>query len=186
VLTDSDHLQTQAALAADHFGLPGKDWRVGPRTKNKAEMRRHFAAAGVDGVRSAELAPGRGPSELLAADLPCPRVTTPCEGVRPAGSHEELVALTKEIGQRRPDAAMVDEEVLTGEQCDLLLAPVLSTSLFELWQRTYLGEPLRAVGAAHPHHHTNRDCVLRTCGTDENAVDQAAEAFFASGRRGIA
>ncbi|MFM9643412.1 siderophore biosynthesis protein, partial [Streptomyces turgidiscabies] len=28
VFSNSDHLQTQAALAADYFRLPGKDWRA--------------------------------------------------------------------------------------------------------------------------------------------------------------
>ena len=28
VFTNSDHLQTQTALAADYFGLPAKSWRA--------------------------------------------------------------------------------------------------------------------------------------------------------------
>ncbi|MDI5964035.1 ATP-grasp domain-containing protein [Streptantibioticus silvisoli] len=57
VFSNSDHLQTQAALAAAYFGLPGKDWRATLRAKDKAETRRHLAAAGLGAVRSAELAP---------------------------------------------------------------------------------------------------------------------------------
>lgn len=120
VFTNSDHLQTQAALAADYFGLPGKDWRAALRTKNKAEMRRRLAAAGVDTVRSAELAPGQDPSVLATAELPYPCVIKPREGVASedvmlAGGPEELVARAKEIQARRPGAALVAEEFLAGE-----------------------------------------------------------------------
>jgi hypothetical protein len=31
VVSNSDHLQTQTALAADYFGLPGQDWRAALR-----------------------------------------------------------------------------------------------------------------------------------------------------------
>lgn len=124
VFTNSDHLQTQAALAADYFGLPGKDWRAALRTKNKAEMRRHLATAGLDRVRSAELAPGQDPADLLDAGLPYPCVLKPREGVasedvRPAGGPEELLARAREIQQRRPEAALVAEEFLEGELCTL-------------------------------------------------------------------
>ncbi|MCZ1011144.1 ATP-grasp domain-containing protein [Streptomyces lydicus] len=120
VFTNSDHLQTQAALAAEYFGLPGKDWRATLRAKNKAEMRRHLAASGTDTVRSVELAPGQDPSALTAAGLPYPCVVKPREGVasedvRGADSPEELVARAKEIQARRPEAALVAEEFLAGE-----------------------------------------------------------------------
>lgn len=39
VFSNSDHLQTSTALAAEYFGLPGKNWRVAYRAKNKAAMR---------------------------------------------------------------------------------------------------------------------------------------------------
>ncbi|MGP8303433.1 ATP-grasp domain-containing protein [Streptomyces inhibens] len=120
VFTNSDHLQTQAALVAEYFGLPGKDWRAALRAKNKAEMRRHLAASGVDTVRSAELAAGQDPSTLTAAGLPYPCVLKPREGVASedvvlAEGPEELVALAKEIQARRPRAALVAEEFLAGE-----------------------------------------------------------------------
>ncbi|MGX1849726.1 ATP-grasp domain-containing protein [Streptomyces sp. NBC_01456] len=121
VFTNSDHLQTQAALAADYFGLPGKDWRATLRTKNKGEMRRHLAAAGLDAVRSVELAAGQDPSAFTADDdLPYPVVLKPREGVASedvilARDPEELVALAKEIQARRPHAALLAEEFLTGE-----------------------------------------------------------------------
>ncbi|WP_328403716.1 ATP-grasp domain-containing protein [Streptomyces sp. NBC_00390] len=125
VFTNSDHLQTQAALAADYFGLPAKPWQAALRTKNKAEMRRTLAAAGIDAVRSAEVAPGQDPAAVLAApDLPFPCVVKPREGVASedvvlADGPAELVERCKEIQARRPRASLVVEEYLPGELCTL-------------------------------------------------------------------
>ncbi|MFM9593736.1 acetyl-CoA carboxylase biotin carboxylase subunit family protein [Streptomyces scabiei] len=120
VFTNSDHLQTQAALAAHYFGLPGKDWRAALRTKDKAEMRRRLAAAGVDTVWSAEI---RDPADLTGprvADAPYPCVVKPREGVASedvvlVADAGDLVARGKEILARRPGAALVVEEYLPGE-----------------------------------------------------------------------
>ncbi|MEU6253730.1 ATP-grasp domain-containing protein [Streptomyces sp. NPDC047043] len=115
VFTNSDHLQAQAALAADYFGLPGKDWRAALRTKDKAEMRRRLAAVGVDTVWSAEL------TEAVVPDgTPYPCVLKPREGVASedvvlVDGPEELVAHAKEILERRPGAVLVVEEYLPGE-----------------------------------------------------------------------
>lgn len=126
VFTNSDHLQVQAALTADWFGLPGKDWRAALRTKDKAQMRRALAAAGLDSVRAAELPPGRDASGLLAAepDWPFPCVVKPREGVASedvalAGDAGELAALCAGIRDRRPGEALVVEEYLPGELCTL-------------------------------------------------------------------
>ncbi|MEU2156179.1 ATP-grasp domain-containing protein [Streptomyces sp. NPDC019396] len=121
VFTNSDHLQTQAALAADYFGLPGKDWRAALRTKDKAEMRRHLDARAVDTVRSAELSAGQDPEVAFAAPgLPYPCVMKPREGVASedvvlVGDRAELVRRCREIQARRPGAALVVEEFLPGE-----------------------------------------------------------------------
>ncbi|MEU4211239.1 siderophore biosynthesis protein [Streptomyces sp. NPDC026206] len=123
VFTNSDHLQTQAALAADYFGLPGKDWRAALRAKNKAQLRRSLAEAGLDTVRSAELASGEEPAALTDGRLdgmPFPCVVKPREGVASedvvlAGSAGELADRCREIRSRRPDAALVVEEYLEGE-----------------------------------------------------------------------
>lgn len=120
VFSNSDHLQVQAALAAAYLGLPGKDWRTALRAKNKAEMRRHLAASGIDTVRSAELAAGQDPAALAAADLPYPCVVKPREGVASedvvlAEGPEELVARAEEIRARRPQAALLAEEFLPGQ-----------------------------------------------------------------------
>ncbi|TLQ47423.1 ATP-grasp domain-containing protein [Streptomyces marianii] len=119
VFTNSDHLQTQAALAADYFGLAAKDWRAALRTKDKAEMRRRLAASGADTVRSVELTAGQD-AAAVAADLPYPCVVKPREGVASedvvmVGDAPELVRRCEEIRARRPGAALVVEEYLPGE-----------------------------------------------------------------------
>ncbi|WP_435217546.1 ATP-grasp domain-containing protein [Streptomyces sp. bgisy034] len=115
VFTNSDHLQTQAALACDYFGLPGKDWRAALRCKDKAEMRRRLAAAGVDTVWSRELT---GPVAPVDAPYPCvlkPREGVASEDVVLVDGPEELMAHAKEILERRPGAALVVEEYLPGD-----------------------------------------------------------------------
>lgn len=120
VFTNSDHLQTQAALAAGYFGLPAKPWQAALRAKDKAQMRRQLAATGADTVWSAELAAGADPVALPGLPVPYPCVVKPREGVASedvvlVGGPEELVQRCKEIQARRPQAALVVEEYLTGE-----------------------------------------------------------------------
>jgi biotin carboxylase len=105
IFSNSDHLQAPAALAADYFGLPGKDWRAATHTKNKALMRRHLG----DQVYSAEL------NEDLA-DAPYPLVLKPREGVASedvvlVADSAELAARSAEIGNDRP---LIVEEYLPG------------------------------------------------------------------------
>ncbi|GAA2493240.1 ATP-grasp domain-containing protein [Streptomyces longisporus] len=115
VFTNSDHLQAQAALAAAYFALPAKDWRAALATKDKAEMRRRLAAAGVDTVWSAELTEPVAPS-----DAPYPCVLKPREGVASedvvlVDDAEQLTTHAKDILQRRPGAVLLVEEYLPGE-----------------------------------------------------------------------
>ncbi|MFF2847284.1 acetyl-CoA carboxylase biotin carboxylase subunit family protein [Streptomyces sp. NPDC058001] len=123
VFTNSDHLQTQAALAAAYFGLPAKDWRTALRTKDKALMRRHLSSGRPESerVRSAEVPAGADPATALGtvADLPYPCVVKPREGVASEDVFRvetpgELVARCTEIQGRRPGEALVVEEFLTG------------------------------------------------------------------------
>ncbi|WP_204358446.1 siderophore biosynthesis protein [Streptosporangium sp. 'caverna'] len=115
IFSNSDHLQAETALAAEYFGLPGKDWRACATTKNKALTRRRLAAAGVEVVRAVRLAAG----DPVPRDLPFPAVVKPREGVasedvvlvRDAG---ELAAAVRAIRDRRPDEALVVEEYLDG------------------------------------------------------------------------
>ncbi len=124
IFSNSDHLQTQTALAAGYFGLPAKNWQVALRTKDKAQMRRHLAAAGAGTVRSVELAAGQDPAVLSSLDLPFPCVVKPREGVASEDvicveDAADLVPRCAEIRRRRPDAALVVEEYLRGELCTL-------------------------------------------------------------------
>ncbi|GGZ49471.1 carboxylate--amine ligase [Streptomyces inusitatus] len=117
VFSNSDHLQTQTALAAGYFGLPAKNWHATLRTKDKAQMRRHLAA---DPVRSVELAAHQDPGELLTPDLPLPCVLKPREGVASEDvvlveNPRELLEHCARIRARRPGAALVAEEYLPGE-----------------------------------------------------------------------
>ncbi|MEU3773148.1 siderophore biosynthesis protein [Streptomyces sp. NPDC032472] len=116
VFSNSDHLQVQAALAAEYFGLPGKDWRAALRVKDKAHMRRHLTASGTDSVWSLELAPGELPD---AAEVPYPCVLKPREGVASENvvmvhGPEDLLLQCKEIQGRRPGVPLVVEEHLAG------------------------------------------------------------------------
>ncbi|MEO3975030.1 ATP-grasp domain-containing protein [Streptomyces sp. CAU 1734] len=117
VFSNSDHLQTTTALAAEWFGLPGKSWQAALRTKDKAQMRRHLPQ---ERIRAAELAPGRDPAALLAAGIPFPCVVKPREGVASEDVFRvedpaELLRRCAEIRTRRPGAALVAEEYLPGE-----------------------------------------------------------------------
>lgn len=116
VFTNSDHLQVQAALAADWFGLPGKDWRAALRTKNKAQMRRTLAEAGLETVWSAELT-RPGEEENVRPPFPC--VVKPREGVAGEDAEltedrAELLRHCRDVWSRRPGLPLVVEEYLPG------------------------------------------------------------------------
>jgi hypothetical protein len=118
VFSNSDHLQTHAALAAAYLGLPGKDWRAAARVKNKALMRRHLAdaGAGVDAVGAWSIVPD-GPVEPDGLRYPC--VLKPAEGVASEDVYlvagpAELAARVAETRRRRPGQALLAEEYLAG------------------------------------------------------------------------
>ncbi|HEX4722323.1 MAG TPA: ATP-grasp domain-containing protein [Pseudonocardiaceae bacterium] len=115
VFSNSDHLQTQTALAAAYFGRPAKDWRAALRVKNKAQMRRHLAHHGVDVVWSRELRSGD-----IASDAPFPCVLKPREGVASedvvlVADRRELDLACQDVWRRKPDLPLVLEEFLDGE-----------------------------------------------------------------------
>jgi hypothetical protein len=115
VFSNSDHLQAQTALAADYFGLPGKDWRSCLRAKNKPLMRRRLAETGAEKVTAAEIAPGDEPP----AGLPYPVALKPAEGVASedvtlVGSPGELAERCAEFFGRRPGEKLMAEEYLPG------------------------------------------------------------------------
>ncbi len=98
IASNSDHLQTQAALAASYFGLPGKDWRSALRARNKSLMRRRLAEEGAEHVASAEIRQGddRPPSGLRY-----PVVLKPAEGV----ASEDVMLVLQPGGTRRGQRA---------------------------------------------------------------------------------
>jgi biotin carboxylase len=113
IFSNSDHLQAETALAADYFGLPGKDWRACLSAKNKHLMRRRLAEAGVEEVHSVRLAP----EDPVPADPPYPVVVKPREGVASEDVvlvERDLAAAVAAVRRNRPGAAVVVEEYLEG------------------------------------------------------------------------
>jgi biotin carboxylase len=112
LLSNSDHLQTATALAAELLGLPAKPWQAAVRAKNKALMRQRLA--GLDAVLAVEL----GPAD--PAVFPTfPAVVKPREGVASEDvvlveGERELEVAVAAVRARRPGAALVVEEYLDG------------------------------------------------------------------------
>ena len=119
VLSNSDHLQVQTALAAEYSGLPAKPWDAALRCKNKALMRRQIQASSLDAVFTLELGRGEELADRPALRLPGPCVVKPREGVASEDVFlvtdlAELRARVREIRARRPGVALVIEEFLDG------------------------------------------------------------------------
>jgi hypothetical protein len=115
IVSNSDHLQAQTALAAEYFGLPGKDWRSALRAKNKSLMRRRLAESGTEQVGAALIRAGGEPSDGLRYPL----VLKPAEGVASEDvvlvrDPEELATASARILARRPGEALLAEEYLPG------------------------------------------------------------------------
>jgi biotin carboxylase len=145
LLSNSDHLQTATAQAAELLGLPGKNWRATVRCKNKFLTRRALADAGLDTVASVEIAASDDVRDV-AAELPFPAVVKPREGVASedallVNDLDELAAEVARIRERRGPAALVAEEYLTGQLHTYdTLGDGNRLHHFGSW-RTTLGEP---------------------------------------------
>ncbi|GLZ30081.1 carboxylate--amine ligase [Lentzea sp. NBRC 105346] len=145
LLSNSDHLQTATALAAELLGLPGKSWQAALRCKNKFLTRRTLAEAGLDVVTSVEIGPRDDPASI---DIPFPAVVKPREGVASedaslVADHAELVATVGEIRGRKPGLTLVAEEYLAGPlRTYETLGDGTSLHHFGSW-RTTLGPPPR-------------------------------------------
>jgi biotin carboxylase len=123
IFSNSDHLQTSTAIVAEYFELPGKNWQVTYRAKNKAEMRSYLSEQGIETVRYAVA------SELeslakAAAELGFPCVVKPREGVASqevglVRDYAELAAHCQAVWQSRPGQVMLLEEYLEGPLCTL-------------------------------------------------------------------
>jgi biotin carboxylase len=116
IFSNSDHLQTQTALAAAYFGVPGKDWRSSLRAKNKSLMRRRLAETGIGHVAAAEIRPG---ATHPPGGLTYPVVLKPSEGVASEdvmliSGPDELRERSEQIFARRPGETLLAEEYLPG------------------------------------------------------------------------
>jgi biotin carboxylase len=96
VLSNSDHLQTQTALAAAYLGLPGKDWRSAIRARDKGLMRATLRQAGFDDTPFIRLRPGDPIAGLDGVRFPA--VLKPAEGV--ASEDVVLVEDTRDLARR--------------------------------------------------------------------------------------
>ncbi|MBE1487269.1 ATP-grasp domain-containing protein [Plantactinospora soyae] len=144
LLSNSDHLQTPTALAAQYLGLPGKDWRATLRAKDKRLTRRTIGDAGLDTVAAVALDPDDDPER--AGNIPFPAVVKPREGVASedvylVGDPAELRHRVAKIRARRPDLPLLVEEYLTGELHTLeTLGDGSDLAVLGTW-RTGLGPP---------------------------------------------
>jgi len=117
IFSNSDRLQTQTALAAAYFGVPGKDWRAAVRAKNKSLMRRRLAEAGIEQVATTEI---RADTEHPIRDVAYPVVLKPAEGVASedvvlVSDPDDLQKRCAEIFARRPGETLIAEEFLPGQ-----------------------------------------------------------------------
>lgn len=119
IFSNSDHLQTSTAIAANYFALPGKDWRVTYRAKNKAEMRTYMKAQQIDQLWHASV---WDPASLakVASEVPYPCVIKPREGVASeqvflAEQSRDLEAYCDAAWNNRPGQVLLIEPYLEGE-----------------------------------------------------------------------
>jgi hypothetical protein len=115
IVSNSDHLQAQTALAAAYFGLPAKDWRSAMRQ----EQVPHAPQAGRGGHRAGRRGADRR-RRASADGLRYPVVLKPAEGVASedvvlVASPEELAEQSARILARRPGETLFAEEYLPGE-----------------------------------------------------------------------
>lgn len=115
VFSNSDHLQTSAALVAETFGCPGKDWQLCYAAKNKAAMRERLQRLGLPGPWFQVLTPGAA----LPGDAPYPLVAKPREGVasldvRLCRDAAELADYCAQFWRQQPSRALLLEAYLEG------------------------------------------------------------------------
>lgn len=118
IFSNSDHLQTSTALAADYFDLPGKDWKVTYRTKNKAAMRDHLRDHGVDLLWHAVAANEEEIASLSAIPFPCvvkPREGVGSQWVRLCEDKGALVSHCRHAWSAEAGRTMLIEEYMPGE-----------------------------------------------------------------------
>lgn len=118
IFSNSDHLQTVTAMVADYFALPGKDWRICYRAKNKAAMRAWSQQREVAAPWFRELA-NPAALEAVLPSVPFPVVVKPREGVasRDVALMQDAAALRaygEQFWRRHPGQALLLEAYLEG------------------------------------------------------------------------
>ena len=118
IFSNSDHLQSSTAIAAQYFDLPGKNWLSTYRAKNKAEMRRHLSALGIDTLWHAVVCDTQH-LQAIQDPIPYPCIVKPREGVASqqvglAHDRSELNALCKATWQHQPGQPLLIEEYIAG------------------------------------------------------------------------
>lgn len=116
IVSNSDRLQTQTALAAAYFNVPGKDWRSAMRARNKSLMRQRLAQADIERVAALRIRPD---TKHPVHGLTYPVVLKPAEGVASedvvlVGGPDELQERCARIFARRPGETLLAEDYLAG------------------------------------------------------------------------
>lgn len=118
LFSNSDHLQTSTAIAADYFGLPRKNWHATYRTKNKAEMRAHLQRCERDALWHAVVC-DEATLARWAVSVPFPCIVKPREGVASQHVHlarnrTELESHCLDIWRTHPGQPLLLEEYIDG------------------------------------------------------------------------
>jgi hypothetical protein len=116
IFSNSDHLQTSTAMAAQFFQVPHKPVAGCYRAKHKGEMRRCLERQGIETVWHRLV---RDRDSLNPVDVPFPCVVKPCKGVaslgvRLAHTPAELQRWADEHFAKRDALPLLIEEYLEG------------------------------------------------------------------------
>lgn len=118
IFSNSDHLQTSAAIVADYFDLPRKNWHVTYRAKNKAEMRASLQSRGLDVLWHAVVC-DQAVLAKVAEQAPFPCIVKPREGVASqqvslSYNRAELEAQCAAVWAEQPALPLLLEEYIEG------------------------------------------------------------------------
>jgi len=118
IFSNSDHLQTSTAIAADYFDLPRKNWHVAYRAKNKAEMRASLQSHGLD-VLWHSVVCDKTMLAQVADKAPFPCIVKPREGVASqqvtlSANRAELEAQCAAVWAEQPALPLLLEEYIEG------------------------------------------------------------------------
>jgi biotin carboxylase len=118
VFSNSDHLQTVTALAADYLGLPGKDWQICYRAKNKAAMRQYLKTLDK-GTCWFRVVSDQASLANVIDDISFPCIAKPREGVaslnvRRMDNAMQLQSFCDQFWQDQPGQTLLLEEFLSG------------------------------------------------------------------------